>query len=99
MQQKRKKSDAGTGARPVRPQAVAEALAVRPDVYRRNTAAIRLEYAHIDDTVFTKGRLQVLAALLEAPAVFRTEAGRQRWEASARQNMLAEMTDLKASRA
>jgi predicted metal-dependent HD superfamily phosphohydrolase len=75
------------------------ALAVRPDVYRRNTAAIRLEYTHIDDTVFTKGRLQVLAALLEAPAVFRTEAGRQRWEASARQNMLAEMADLKESRA
>ena len=72
------------------------ALAVRPDVYRRNTAAIRLEYTHIDDTVFTKGRLQVLAALLEAPAVFRTEAGRQRWEASARQNMLAEMADLTA---
>lgn len=73
------------------------ALAVRPDAYRRNTEAIRLEYAHIDGAVFTKGRLQVLAALLEAPAVFRTEAGRQRWEAAARQNMLAEMEDLKTS--
>ena len=74
------------------------ALAVGPEAYRRNTAAIRSEYAHIDDAVFAKGRLQVLAALLEAPAVFRTEAGRQRWEAPARQNMLAEMADLQAGR-
>ncbi len=54
------------------------ALAVPADDYRRNTAAIRAEYAHIPDEVFRKGRLQVLVALLEGPAVFRTEAGRQR---------------------
>lgn len=74
------------------------ALAVGPEAYRRNTAAIRSEYAHIDDAVFAKGRLQVLAALLEAPAVFRTEVGRRRWEAPARQNMLAEMADLTRGR-
>jgi predicted metal-dependent HD superfamily phosphohydrolase len=70
------------------------ALAAEPADYRRNSAAIRQEYAHIDDAVFAKGRLQVLATLLEAPAVFRTEAGRRRWEAAARQNMVAELADL-----
>ena len=73
------------------------ALAVSPNDYRRNTAAIRQEYAHIDDAVFAKGRRQVLAALLEAPAVFRTEVGRRRWEVAARRNMAAEFADLARS--
>lgn len=70
------------------------ALALPAEDYRRNTAAIRAEYAHIPDGVFTKGRIQVLTALLESPAVFRTADGRARWEAAARENMLAELAAL-----
>ncbi len=71
------------------------ALAVPPGRYQLNSAAIRGEYPHVPDDVFRKGRLQVLAALLEGPGVFRTEPGRQRWEAAARDNMRAEMAALR----
>jgi predicted metal-dependent HD superfamily phosphohydrolase len=70
------------------------ALATPPENYRRNTAAIRAEYAHIPDDVFRKGRRQVLVALLEGPGVFRTEDGRRRWEAAARENLLGELAAL-----
>lgn len=69
-------------------------LAVSRELYRLNSAAIREEYPHIHDEVFRKGRLQVLAALLNSPGVFRTEPGRRRWEATARDNMRAEMAAL-----
>ena len=70
------------------------ALALPTEDYRRNTVAIRNEYAHIPDDVFSKGRRQVLLALLEGPGVFRTEPGRQRWEAAAQRNLRAELTEL-----
>lgn len=70
------------------------ALAVSRQDYEHNSAAIRAEYSHIPDDVFRKGRMQVLLALLEKPGVFRTSAGRQRWEAAARENLLAELADL-----
>lgn len=71
------------------------ALAVPAEDYQRNSAAIRAEYAHISDEVFRKGRRQVLLALLESSGVFRTESGRQRWEAPARRNMRAELAALR----
>lgn len=70
------------------------ALALPGDRYRHNTGEIRAEYAHIPDDVFRKGRIQVLLALLEGPAVFRTEAGRARWESAARENLRAELAEL-----
>ncbi len=70
------------------------ALALPTEDYRRNTVSIRAEYAHIPDDVFCKGRRQVLLALLEGPGVFRTEPGRQRWEAAAQRNLRAELADL-----
>lgn len=69
-------------------------LALPADRYRHNTEAIRAEYAHVPDEPFRKGRRQVLLALLEGPGVFRTAAGRRRWEAAARQNMVAELMTL-----
>lgn len=74
------------------------ALAVPGDRYRLNTADIRAEYAHIPDDVFRKGRLQVLMALLEGPGVFRTESGRRRWEAAARDNLRTEMAVMTGGR-
>lgn len=70
-------------------------LALPRDLYRRNTAEIRAEYAHIPEEVFRKGRLQILASLLEGPAVFRTDPGRHWWEAAARDNLRAEMATLR----
>lgn len=69
-------------------------LALPRERYRHNTNAIRAEYAHVPDEVFRKGRRQVLLALLEGPGVFRTEAGRRRWESAARENMRAELVTL-----
>jgi predicted metal-dependent HD superfamily phosphohydrolase len=69
-------------------------LALPREHYRRNSAAIRTEYPHVPDEVFCKGRRQVLCALLESPAIFRTDAGRQRWEDAARDNLRAELTAL-----
>lgn len=69
-------------------------LALPPEDYRLNTEAIRAEYTHIPDEAFRKGRMQVLLALLDAPAVFRTGPGRQRWESAARLNMRAELSAL-----
>jgi predicted metal-dependent HD superfamily phosphohydrolase len=70
------------------------ALALPTESYRRNSEAIRDEYAHIPDEVFRKGRRQVLQALLGGSGVFRTEAGRQRWEAAAQRNLRDELADL-----
>ncbi|MEI6251815.1 MAG: metal-dependent phosphohydrolase [Mycobacteriaceae bacterium] len=70
------------------------ALAVPAEAYRHNTAAIRAEYAHIPDEVFRKGRTQVLVGLLEGRGVFRTPAGRQRWEEIAQRNLRAELAAL-----
>lgn len=69
-------------------------LAVPWEAYRSNTAEIRAEYAHIPDEVFRKGRTQVLVGLLEGPGVFRTAAGRQRWEEAAQRNLRAELAAL-----
>ena len=70
------------------------ALALPRDLYRLNTLDIRAEYAHIADEVFRKGRLQVLVMLMEGSGVFRTEPGRQWWEAAARDNLRAELATL-----
>jgi predicted metal-dependent HD superfamily phosphohydrolase len=70
------------------------ALALPPEQYRRNTAAIRDEYAHVPETDFRAGRTRVIASLLAAPFLFRTEAARQRWESAARANLTAELATL-----
>lgn len=69
-------------------------LALPAEDYRRNSADIRAEYAHIPAEVFRKGRAQVLVALLNGPGVFRTDYGRREWEAAARENMRAELAGL-----
>ena len=69
------------------------ALAVPAQSYRQNSADIRAEYAHVPDDAFRKGRTQVLLALLRG-SVFRTDDGRQRWEAAARANLQAELAAL-----
>jgi len=70
------------------------ALAVPSDTYQANTAAIRAEYTHVPAEAFRKGRAQVLVAFLAGPGVFRTAYARREWEATARDNMRAELAGL-----
>jgi predicted metal-dependent HD superfamily phosphohydrolase len=69
-------------------------LAVEPERYRRNTAAVRAEYAHVPDDAFRAGRARIISALLAAPALYRTPVGRHQWEQRARANLAAELRDL-----
>ena len=70
------------------------ALAVAPEQYRRNSADIRIEFAHIADDVFRSGRAAIIAALLAAPTLYRTPVARERWELAARANLRAELGEL-----
>jgi predicted metal-dependent HD superfamily phosphohydrolase len=69
-------------------------LALPPADYRRNGEAIRQEYAHVAEPAFRAGRAPMIEALLAAPALYRTPAGRQRWEQAARANLTAELAAL-----
>ncbi|MFI5932575.1 metal-dependent phosphohydrolase [Actinoplanes sp. NPDC051494] len=71
-------------------------LATDHERYTAYTAAIRREYAHISDDTFRAARAQVLVSLLELPAIYRHAPLRERWEATARRNMEAELRVLAA---
>jgi len=71
-------------------------LAVDPERYRANSAAIRAEYLHIPDLVFRTGRAVVIETLLAARSLFFTVTGRRRWEETARENLAAELARLRA---
>ncbi|GAA1089010.1 putative metal-dependent HD superfamily phosphohydrolase [Nocardiopsis composta] len=65
-----------------------------PEGYREYAAAVRREYAHVGEADFRAGRAAVLRGLLAADPLFRTAAGRARWEAAARRNMAGELAAL-----
>jgi len=69
-------------------------LAIPRDRYQANTAIIREEYAHVSDEAFHRGRLRVVVRFLDGSGVFRTEYGRQNWEAIALDNLRAELETL-----
>ena len=69
-------------------------LALPPELYRRNSALIRGEHAHVPDDEFRASRARVIEGLLAGPSLYRTPVGRQRWETAARANMTAELTSL-----
>jgi predicted metal-dependent HD superfamily phosphohydrolase len=66
-------------------------LAADPERYAAYAAAVREEYAAIPDEAFRQGRADVLRGLLAAPALFRTDQGRERWETAARHNLATEL--------
>jgi predicted metal-dependent HD superfamily phosphohydrolase len=72
-------------------------LAAGHDRYADYVAGVRAEYAHVDDAVFATGRAAVLEELLAKPTLFHTDAGRQRWEATARANVEWELSSLRSS--
>lgn len=62
--------------------------------YRYNTARVRAEYGHVSDADFGTWRARMIESMLAAPVVYRTPAGRARWEATARENLVAELHSL-----
>lgn len=72
-------------------------LAAPADRYAAYRAAVRAEYAHMPQQTFAAGRATILAALLDAPAVYRTPHARRHWETQARNNICAELQQLRAA--
>jgi len=62
--------------------------------YDAYAAAIRREYAYVDDAAFRAGRAAVLRHLLDLPALYRVPALAARWEAPARANLRRELAAL-----
>ena len=72
-------------------------LAAEPGRYAEYVAAVRREYAHLDEDVFRDGRARVLRGLADKPHLFHTAYARERWEAAARANLQRELVELEAS--
>ncbi len=64
--------------------AILGALPALFDIYE---AAVRREYAWVDEDAWRKGRAAVLKAFLDRPSIFHTQIFRQRYEQQARQNI------------
>ncbi|MGW0636596.1 HD domain-containing protein [Nocardia salmonicida] len=67
-----------------------------PEEYAAYTTAIRAEYAHVPDDLFRAGRASVLRNLADQPRLFRTDLAHDRYEATARANLTAELAELTA---
>lgn len=70
-------------------------LAGPPDAYAAYASAVREEYGHLSDDVFTAGRIAVLEQLLALPRLFHLPAVAGEWEPRARANMAAELSLLR----
>jgi predicted metal-dependent HD superfamily phosphohydrolase len=71
-------------------------LAAAPERYQEYVAAVRREFAHVDDESFRRGRAGVLRALLDKGHLFHTGFAREAWERPARANVEAELAALEA---
>src|SRR4051795_104236 len=71
-------------------------LAAPRERYDEYVAAVRREYDHLPDEVFSAGRADVLRSLAEKPRLFHTAYARERWEAAARANVDRELKVLAA---
>jgi predicted metal-dependent HD superfamily phosphohydrolase len=69
-------------------------LAAPRERYDEYVAAVRREYAHLDDAVFNAGRAEVLRGLAAKPYLFHTAYARERWEVAARANLERELAGL-----
>jgi len=74
-------------------------LAAPRERYDEYVAAVRREYAHLEDAVFAAGRTDVLRTLTAKPHLFHTAYAREHWEAAARANVERELAALTASSA
>ena len=69
-------------------------LGINPASYDQYAAAIRREYAWVDDVAFREGRARVLTTFLARPHLYHTAAMREQYEAQARQNIARELATL-----
>lgn len=69
-------------------------LAAAPARYGEYVAAVRAEYDHLPDDVFTAGRTAVLIELAAKPRLFHTAYALDHWEDAARANVAAELARL-----
>jgi predicted metal-dependent HD superfamily phosphohydrolase len=69
-------------------------LGAEPAAYDRYARAIRVEYRHLDDEAFRRGRLAVLEGLTARPHLYLSARGRARFEAPARANLAREIAAL-----
>lgn len=65
-----------------------------PDAYASYARSVRVEYAHVPEEDFRRGRAAVLQSLLDLPQLFNTKSGRAEWESAARANVTAELKKL-----
>ncbi len=70
-------------------------LAAPPEAYAAYASAVRAEYGHLSDAEFTAGRTAVLERLLALPELYRLPEA-QRWTTTARANLAAELSLLRA---
>jgi predicted metal-dependent HD superfamily phosphohydrolase len=71
-------------------------LASPPEAYAAYASAVRAEYGHLSDDVFTAGRIAVLERLLALPRLYRLPAVAEDWTPRARANLTAELTLLRS---
>ena len=69
-------------------------LGTAPARYDEYAAAVRAEYALVDDNAFRTGRAAVLAGLLGRPRLYATAAAGARFELAARRNVSRELAGL-----
>ena len=67
-------------------------LAAPPGRYAEYAAAVRTEYRHLPDDVFTAGRAEVLRELAAKPRLFHTDYALAHWEEAARRNVERELS-------
>jgi predicted metal-dependent HD superfamily phosphohydrolase len=72
-------------------------LGADPAGYDVYAAAVRHEYAAVDDEAWAAGRSKVLSTLLNREALYRGRPARDRWDASARGNLARELTRLRGA--
>jgi predicted metal-dependent HD superfamily phosphohydrolase len=69
-------------------------LGADPERYRRYATDIRREHAHLSDDEYRLGRRTILERFLARTTIYHTDPMRDRLEARARANILAELADL-----
>jgi predicted metal-dependent HD superfamily phosphohydrolase len=69
-------------------------LGTPPHTYQRYLEDLRQEYAAVAETQWRAGRGEFISAMLDRPAIFSTPLATQRWEATARTNLIAELAQM-----
>jgi predicted metal-dependent HD superfamily phosphohydrolase len=71
-------------------------LASPPEAYAAYASAVRAEYGHLSDEVFTAGRIAVLERLLALSRLYRLPAVAEQWTPRAQANLRAELSLLRS---